>query len=185
MRPNIEKIADRLDAIETEYNNNVKDMRKQFEEYIAKDKQLSKALKKETDPIKFNELINLQNENLNFMTAYQRKLTAKPEPVIDLDTYNEIETEIKSEVDTLQGEKVGDILEALKKLIPLMNGYYKEMIEIERVYNGANRLANRYFSSRGLDHSKIADKGGDDSKLLSVFCRAYFHFADEFMQFKG
>lgn len=183
MRQTVEEIANRLDEIERADREKSKFVKKQLIECRNRMSELNEAIETETDPEKFNSLLNQRTENENRFQALHRQSKAKNSHPLTEEEFSQINNRLNSELNDLKTERAPQLLESVRHTMAMMNDYFREAEIITHEMEHAAYLAHgTSFCTHDLDISKLC---GDSEKMMEAFVRSYFLNCDVFRKIEG
>lgn len=186
MTDNVKRIIARLDEAEEKKHTRRKMLRESLNTCHRLEKEYEEALRTETDPDKYNELITKAEENKNRYTALLRQRDQKEAPALSNQEYEEIRKDINAEIKATQAQHAPAIIDALKTLIPLVNAYAEDLEELERIRNGAQRLKGVIGIPFTMDPAAIKDYAPEElADVLTVFIRDYWLDQGVYRTYKG
>ena len=186
MTDNAKRIIERLDEAEEKKRARRKMLRASLDTCHRLEKEYEEALRTETDPDKYNDLILKAEENKNRYTALLRQRDQKEAPALSRQEYEEIRKDINAEFKATQAQHAPAIVDALKTLIPLVNAYAEDLEELERISDGAQRLTGIIGISLTRDPSAIKDYAPEElADVLTVFIHGYWLNQGVYRTYKG
>lgn len=186
MTDNVKAIMEKLDKAEEAHRNKRKVLRESLDECARLKTEYAEKLRTETDPKEYSDLIMKNEENERRYTALIRQNNEKKAPALSRNELEDIRRDLRREATAIQAQHAPAIVDALKKLIPLANAYTEDMDELERIGNGASRLAGVIGFSRPYDNNAIINEAPEDfADVLNAFFCGYALHADTFRKYKG
>lgn len=186
MTDNAKRIIERLDEAEEKKRARRKMLRESLDTCHRLEKEYEEALRTETDPDKYNDLMLKAEENKNRYTALLRQREQKEEPALSRQEYEEIRKDITAEVKATQAQHAPAIIDALTTLIPLVNAYAEDLEELERISNGAQRLKGVIGIPATMDPSAIKDYAPEElADVLTAFIHTYWVNQGIYRTYKG
>lgn len=187
MTDKLSEITKRLNEAEENQSARREILRESLDTCQRLEKEYEEALRTETDPDKYNELITKATENKNRYAALLRQRNQKEAPALSHQEYEEICKDINAEIKATQAQHAPAIIDALKTLIPLVNAYAEDLEKLERIGNGAKRLRGIAIGiSVSMDPSAIKDYAPEElADVLTAFMRNYYLNSGIYRTYKG
>ena len=186
MTDNVQRIIARLDEAEEKKHTRRKMLRESLDTCHRLEEEYDEALRTETDPEKYNDLMLKSEENKNRYTALLRQRNQKEAPALSRQEYEAIRKDLKDELTAIQAQHAPAIIDALKTLIPLVNAYAEDLEELERIRNGAQRLTGVIGFSATMDPSTIKEHAPEElADVLTAFIHDYWLNQGVYRTYKG
>lgn len=186
MTDNVQRIIERLDEAEEKKRARRKMLRESLNTCHRLEEEYDEALRTETDPDKYNDLMLKSEENKNRYTALLRQREQKEEPALSRQEHEEIRKDITAEIKATQAQHAPAIIDALKTLIPLVNAYAEDLEELDRIASGAQRLRGIIGIPVTMDPSAIKDYAPEElADVLTVFMNGYWLNQGVYRTYKG
>ena len=185
MTEKMKAITNRLNEAEEAQRTKRKLLRDGLSECHRKELEYSEALKTETDPEKYNELVLKEAENNNRMYALQKQYAQKEAPALSRQEVESIRKELTNEFVDIQKAHAPAIIDALKTLIPLVNAYTLEVDELDQIMDGARRLTGTVTYGASFDRNAIRNHAGDLADILDAFMWGYNQNFQTFRSLEG
>lgn len=178
-------IIERLNEAEGMQRKRRKMLRDNLDKCARLEKEYKEALRHETDPEKYNDLILKAEENKNNYVAYQRQYEQKELPALSRQDFELLRRDIQKQAEAIQAEYAPAITALLSELIPLVNSYAEDIEELERIKNRAQTLTGALSWFTPLDMSAIKDHAPDDiAPVLDAFIYGYCVNQQAFRSYK-
>ncbi len=187
MKDNVKDIVERLNEAEENQRARREILRESLDTCQRLEKEYEEALRTETDPDKYNELITKATENKNRYTALLRQRNQKEAPALSHQEFEEIRKDINAEIKATQEQHAPAIIEALKTLIPLVNAYSEDLEVLEGIQKRADWLTGNVGRiSVSIDPSAIKDYAPEElADVLTAFMHGYHINQGTFRTYKG
>lgn len=186
MTDNVQRIIARLDEAEEKKRARRKMLRESLDTCQRLEKEYNDALRTETDPDKYNELITKATENKNRYTALLRQRNQKEAPALSRQEYEDIRKDLILEFEKVKQAHAPKIVEALKNLLTLVNAYDDDVRELEHILNGGQRLAGMFLAlSNPFNGCSIKNNAEDFADVLGAFMYGYYINQATFRTYKG